>query len=118
MPQVDVPSEAGSVELKIIDGVEILFITGKDFIKVSCNSELPSSITALELDGKQGLLTNGISTNGGLFIKGKAVELKAPIIYLDADVYFSEPLLTKAQDLVGAINELYEMRKAKRGKSQ
>lgn len=117
MPQADVPSEAGSVELRIIDGVEILHIIGKDFIKVSCNPELPSSIVAWEMDGKQGLLTNGVSKDGGLLIKGKAVVLTAPVIYLDADVYFSEPLLTEAQDLVGAINELYEMRKAKRGKS-
>lgn len=117
MPQADIPSEAGSVELKIIDGVEILHITGKDFIKLSCNPELPSSIVAWEMDGQQGLQINGISTDGGLYIKGKAVALKAPVIYLDSDVHFSEQLPTKAQDLVGALNELYEIRKVKRGKS-
>ena len=53
MPQADIPSEAGSIELQIIDGVEILHIIGKDFIKVSCNPELPSSIVAWEMDGKQ-----------------------------------------------------------------
>ena len=109
MPQTDISNDAGFVELKIIDGVEVLFITGKDFIKVSCDPDLPSTIVAGEIDGKKGLLTNGVSTDGGLLIKGKAVALKAPVIYLDSDVYFSEQLPTKAQDLIGALNELYDL---------
>ena len=116
MLQADIPSEAGSIELQIIDGVEILHIIGKDFIKVSCNPELPSSIVAWEIDGKQGLLTNGVSKDGGLLIKGKAVVLTAPVIYLDADVYVPG-LVTEAQDLVGAINEIWERVKNRRRRS-
>lgn len=116
MPQADIPSEAGSVELKNIDGVEVLLITGKDFIKVSCNPELPSTIVACEIDGKQGLLTNGVSKDGGLLIQGKVVELKAPVIYFDADVYLPN-LPTQAKDLVGAINEIWERIKNRRRRS-
>ncbi len=102
------------------NAVDVLTITGKDAIRLSCNPELSTGIFAHESDNKQELVINGNSEDGCLLIQGDVVELKADVIYLDADVYFSEPLLTEAQDLVGAINELYrrlELRKAKRGKS-
>lgn len=100
--------------------IDVLTITGKDSIRISCDPELPTGIFARETDNKQELVINGNSEDGCLLIQGDIIELKADVIHLDANVYFSEPLLTEAQDLAGAINELYrrlELRKAKRGKS-
>lgn len=109
MPQEDTLNDAGSIELEVIDGVETLHITGKDFIKVSCDPNLPTTIVPFDMDGKQGLLINGTYDNGTLLIQGRsAVVLTAPAIYLDALVYLSKRLQTETHDLLGTINKLYK----------
>lgn len=113
MPQSDIPAEAGSIELQIIDGVEAYVITGRDFILIACYPDLPNSISPYEKDGKIGLLINGNFENGGLVIQGKSVVLHAPVIHVIGKICTSEPLLTEAQDIAGAINELAKILKGR-----